>query len=369
MSKHSVDHGHEMALCAYCPKMCRAVCPVGLAEARETVTTWGKMWLAYRCVEHGAAIDSEVARVFDACTGCGACTAFCEHAVDAGSALFEMRREAYAAGASPRAVVLADRFDRDGQLVDGAAAAYHNEVTGAVGPAVLLVGSAALFGRPGLAALAQRVLHDVGVQAGPLARPLATTDAGAHLLWAGLHGRFDRHAQKLCAALAQHETVVCLAPEDAYLLSVVYPHRGHRVRPRITTVIEELALRLDRIPQRPGPTLAYHDPCFLGRRLGVYSAPRRVIERVLGEPPLEFAWNREHAECVGGGGLYPHSNPAGAQAAARRLWLSRPAAATGVVTACPQAEVELHRAGALVLDVVELVAGVQLATRAAPAGG
>lgn len=369
MTRPAVDHAHEMALCAYCPKMCRAVCPVGLAEARETVTTWGKMWLAYRVVEHGAAIDSEVARVFDACTGCGACTAFCEHAVDAASALFEMRREAFAIGASARATQLADRSDRDGRIVDGAAERYRSEVSGAAGPAVLLVGADTLFGRPGLAALAQRVLRDVGVEAGPLAEPLATTEAGSHLLWAGLHGRFDRQAQKLCAALARHETVICLAPEDAYLLSAVYPHRGHRVRPRITTVVEELALRLDRIPQRPGPTLAYHDPCFLGRRLGVYSAPRRVIERVLGEPPLEFAWNREHAECVGGGGLYPHSNPAGAQAAARRRWLSRPAGTTGVVTACPQAEVELLRVGALVLDVVELVAGVQLTTPAVPAGG
>ena len=40
----SEAHARDSALCSDCPKMCRAVCPVGNAECRETTTTWGKMW-------------------------------------------------------------------------------------------------------------------------------------------------------------------------------------------------------------------------------------------------------------------------------------------------------------------------------------
>jgi len=37
----------ELELCAYCPKLCRAACPVSNAEPREVLIPWGKMTTAY----------------------------------------------------------------------------------------------------------------------------------------------------------------------------------------------------------------------------------------------------------------------------------------------------------------------------------
>ena len=31
----------ELELCAYCPKLCRAACPVSNAEPKETLIPWG----------------------------------------------------------------------------------------------------------------------------------------------------------------------------------------------------------------------------------------------------------------------------------------------------------------------------------------
>ncbi|MFH1807271.1 MAG: (Fe-S)-binding protein [Pseudomonadota bacterium] len=354
-------HAREHALCTYCPKMCRAVCPVGTAEARETTSTWGKMWQAFRCAEHGEPIDAEVARVFDACTGCGACTAFCEHGVDAASALVAMRARAYQEGWSVRADLLAERFDRLSRCTDQDLGQLdREEITAAPSSIALLPGAQTLLRRPGLAGLTCRVLSDLGAGCGALPDLARGLDVGQSLYWSGLLERFDAHAQNVAAALTRVATVVCVDPEDAYFLGVIYPRRGVSVTPRISTVVEELGRVVDRLVLRPGPVVAYHDSCHLGRRLGAYVAPRRIIERVLGEPPLEYAWTREHAECAGGGGLYLESNPEGALAIATRRWNSRPQGAQAIVTTCPTAVVLLRRAGGEALDVIELVAGERL---------
>lgn len=46
----------------------------------------------------------------------------------------------------------------------------------------------------------------------------------------------------------------------------------------------------------------YHDPCHLGRHVGVYEAPRAIISRI---PELEFKemeFNKQFSHCCGGGG-------------------------------------------------------------------
>ena len=46
----------------------------------------------------------------------------------------------------------------------------------------------------------------------------------------------------------------------------------------------------------------YHDPCHLGRHVGVYEEPRQIIEKI---PELDFRemqYNRQFSHCCGGGG-------------------------------------------------------------------
>ncbi len=50
-------------------------------------------------------------------------------------------------------------------------------------------------------------------------------------------------------------------------------------------------------------SVGYHDPCQLGRKLGIFDAPRFVIRDIIGQAPTEIFHSREKAECCGAGSI------------------------------------------------------------------
>jgi Fe-S oxidoreductase len=50
------------------------------------------------------------------------------------------------------------------------------------------------------------------------------------------------------------------------------------------------------------PSLAYHDPCYLGRHNGIVREPREVLTRLGRGAIVELKKNREHSFCCGAGG-------------------------------------------------------------------
>ncbi|MHA1723671.1 MAG: (Fe-S)-binding protein [Promethearchaeota archaeon] len=48
--------------------------------------------------------------------------------------------------------------------------------------------------------------------------------------------------------------------------------------------------------------VTYHDPCHLGRHMGLYEIPREVISKIPGVELIEMRRNRKHAWCCGAGG-------------------------------------------------------------------
>lgn len=113
------------------------------------------------------------------------------------------------------------------------------------------------------------------------------------------------------------------------------------------------------IPER----VTYHDPCELGRRSGIFEAPREIMSMIKGLELVEMPRNRKEALCCGGGGGVKASNPR----LARRVALERldEAGRLGVskiVTCCPSCKMNLEEAivdaslSLKVLDLTELIA-------------
>lgn len=82
--------------------------------------------------------------------------------------------------------------------------------------------------------------------------------------------------------------------------------------------------------------VVYHDPCDLGRALGVYEPPRRLIEKTLRTKVAEMECTRELSACCGSGSGVKSAYPSLAAEIGRdRLALAVAADADTLVTACP----------------------------------
>ena len=109
-------------------------------------------------------------------------------------------------------------------------------------------------------------------------------------------------------------------------------------------------------------TVAYHDPCDLGRNGRVYDAPRQILSTIPGLRLVEADENRAMGLCCGGGGDLEMVDPglAGSVAATTLNRLVGPDV-EAVVTACPQCVRTLKGAAkdesksVEVLDIVQIV--------------
>lgn len=123
-------------------------------------------------------------------------------------------------------------------------------------------------------------------------------------------------------------------------------------------LIQEGRIKMTELPW----VVTYHDPCDLGRKSGVYEAPRNIIRSVPGITFKEMANSREDALCCGGGGDVAMGEPDAVEyMAERRLAQAVGTGATAIISSCQQCKRTLLQAARKtktrirMLDVVELV--------------
>jgi Fe-S oxidoreductase len=224
----------------------------------------------------------------------------------------------------------------------------------------VLVGCAYLRGAPPEARSAAEVAAHLAGR--PVA--VATVCCGLPLRLAGDRGAFERHAAGVARSLAGYERVFVADAGCAYTLARRYPGEARAaLAGRIVPLVEAAARALARSgtpttppDDAPGP-VRWHDPCALGRGLGLYDAPRAVLAHALGRAPDEFTEARDEADCSGGGGLLPSTMPAvAARIAASRIDAHRREGGGRIVTGCASSLFALRRqarsAGMQVDDLV-----------------
>jgi heterodisulfide reductase subunit D len=108
--------------------------------------------------------------------------------------------------------------------------------------------------------------------------------------------------------------------------------------------------------------VTYHDPCDLGRKSGVYDAPRQVLTSIPGLELREMSLVRESALCCGGGGDVETADPdVTLGVATQRLAQVQATGAQYVASACQQCKRTLqegarkNRIRVRAIDVVELL--------------
>ncbi len=337
----------ELETCGYCPKLCRAACPVSNAEPRDSLTPWGKMSVSWFSARGELPLDREHAAVAWACTGCYACRERCDHRNPVAETLGDARADAFAAGAAPPAAHgIVERHDERLRQIGGVL----DELSSIVGvepsaPSALLVGCAYLRHAPDVA-------RDAVTAAVALAGPvrLAAGCCGAPLLMAGDRDGFEAARSQLLDGIRGTDRLIIVDPGCAMTLRDVSP-----------TLLVDLAV--ERIPEltrvaglgddRP---VRWHDPCQLGRGLGRYEEPRAVLARAIGRAPEEFPRRRDGAACSGAGGGLPAVMPdVSERIADDRLAEHRRAGGGLIVTACASSLRRLRGRGAEVIDLATVI--------------
>jgi heterodisulfide reductase subunit D len=120
--------------------------------------------------------------------------------------------------------------------------------------------------------------------------------------------------------------------------------------------------RLELVEPRRTGIVTYHDPCDLGRKGGIYDAPREVLRNVPGYTFVEMQQSGEHALCCGGGGDLETFDPdLVEEVAAQRIAQAVEIDATVLVSACPQCVRTLAKAARAnkvrirVMDITQFV--------------
>lgn len=354
-------HEREHTFCAYCPKLCRFSCPVSTVQARETTTPWGKMTSLHHVARGNLPMERAYAATWYACTGCMRCRTFCDHGNRVAATLAAGRAEAVRAGVAPeQATAVVERHGEREERARNAAVDLFGERLERGGTTAFVPGCTAcvVAGED-----ARTALGGVDALAGAEARVEASRCCGLPLLEAGDPDGFVRAATRFVESLGRAERVVFQDPGCLFALARIAPRLGveHGLPMRhVSELAAESLSRLEPLPLE-GP-VRYHDPCRLGRGMGVYEAPRAVLSRILGGPPGELPQNRDRAECSGAGGQVPRTDPETARAIARERVADHELAGGGtLVTACPSSRRALAAAGA---DAVDLSALVGRAARA-----
>lgn len=304
--------------CVFCPKLCRSACPVSNAEPKETLTPWGKMSMTYFAARGDVPMEPSYAAPAWACTGCYGCRESCDHKNDVTGTLYDARTELVSSKVAPRGAV---------ETISGFAA--HDAATRADVHALgentagvrsdsrtkLLIGCG--YARKAKSEAKDAIRAAAGVGGEDVA--LVEGCCGLPLFMAGDKEGFARKAASFAEETRGAEKIMVVDAGCAMTLKRHYASVDVRLDGQVEVVVERAAQELVRLEGAPsGSTkVRYHDPCQLGRGLGIYDAPRAVLTRILGRAPDEFDTRREKAACAGAGGLLPVTMPDVARTIAR----------------------------------------------------
>jgi len=104
--------------------------------------------------------------------------------------------------------------------------------------------------------------------------------------------------------------------------------------------------------------VTYHDPCHLGRHLGIFEPPRKLLEKI-GYKIKEMLWNRKSSKCCGAGGGLLHINKEVSKNVARkRLEEALETKAKILTTTCPFCKTQFSNIAnekIVVRDITELL--------------
>ena len=168
---------------------------------------------------------------------------------------------------------------------------------------------------------------------------------GHDALWMGDQENFESLGKLNLDLIAKTgaEKIVTTCAECYRTLKLDYPEYLGEPDFEVIHLSEFLAEMIDErrieFKQRE-ETVTYQDPCRLGRHLGIYEPPRKVIESIPGLEFVEMSENRDKAKCCGTS-AWTNCTRFSKQLQVERLMDAKETDATRLITTCPKCQIHL----------------------------
>ncbi len=347
------------------------ICPPHVTFGMESYGARGKLAIARALVDGTMEPDADIARRVYACREFGECEEQCFMFLVVLDISRAMLGELAVRGLAPASLAKAARTAAEGGNPYGQAGekrfdwAPGRERVGRKAETVYFVGCTPSYLRRGIARGGYQLLEAANVDFGLLADEVCCGHPSAAAGDMAAARRALAHnveaVQRMGARRVAFTCPGCLGAfrdEAPALLGRPLPFEAVHV----TELLAErlgAGLRL----RKQSRVVTYHDPCNLGRGLGIYDAPRRMIDAVPGAKRVEMRRSRSRSFCCGNGGFVRLEY----EAMARENEVARFAEAVAtqadlLVSACPACETAFldakrqAKSALEVLDVVEWLA-------------
>jgi len=289
-------------------------------------------------------LDEAVEDGLALCTSCGACREVCPSSIDTKKGIMNVRknaRDAKKADAPEHSALLASvrNYDNPWQVPRAQKGKWAKGMgLKGKGEVIYFSGCSTALLFQDTARNAVSVLRAAGVEPAHLGQAEKCCGSTARKLGDDALARQKAEACFEDFAKAGAKTVVTSCPGCASALAR-HADLAERHGIKVLHLSQFLAERIGRMGLSraglPGP-VTFHDPCDLGRELGVYDEPRALLRAVAGEDVVEMERTRAESACCGSGSGVRSAHPELSAAIARdRIEMAKAAGAKVLVTSCP----------------------------------
>jgi len=303
----------QMDHCTACPRLCQSACPVGMAEANETHTSWGLMQTMNMVRKGELEFNDETAKLSYHCLTCKACTSQCDHEIDVAAVMQEVRRLAVLEDKAPKELAgylskfhrHNNPFSRDllAKLKDIIPQSYFAMDT----KQVYFASCTTISKSPEVIKDTFELFEKLKINfVGAYPEPIQCC---GYPLYSGGHiDEFIDLAEVNYNTLKKYKTIISGSPTCVYTLKELYKKYDMNLSSKVVSINQFIAPYLNninyKIRKNIRTKLMYHDPCYLSRYLGEIDLPRDMLSLVSGYEPLEFYNHGEKSGCSGQGGCY-----------------------------------------------------------------
>lgn len=278
------------------------------------------------------------------CTSCGGCVEVCPAKVDTKKGLVklrEMARRSRKVDSPEHTAVIASvrNYDNPWQVARGQKARWAEELgLKNKGELLYFAGCSTSLLFPDTARRSVRLIRETGAEPAYLGQ--GEKCCGSTVRKLGEAGMARSKAEQCFKDFADAgaRLLVTSCPGCASALNY-YPDIVERHGIRVVHISQFLDERLDRSrlsKVKLKGRATYHDPCDLGRELGIYDEPRRLVEAAISVPLVEMERSRRNSWCCGSGaGVKSAYSELAAAIGEDRIAMAKAEGADTVITACP----------------------------------